>query len=154
MVCKKHFSIIITMFICLFSLIGLTSCDFESDGPVETKDNSIILTVDNIQTYINLSVYPDLKCHDYKYHVYDFGGRATVTGITGYSYNNVSITIKVGFNHMTKSREVTFTVKCNIGGNGSGGAKHDTQVIGLEGDWIIACAYYKIVSVTGTCTRD
>lgn len=148
MVLKRKFSIFITMLVCLFALVGLTSCG----GNSEPK--TITLTTDNIEDYINLSVYPDIQYNYDKYQTYYFGGKAEATGIEGYSYENVTITIKVGFSYIGESRDVTFTVKCNVGGNGSGHAQNSKKVYDFQSDWMTKSAYYDIVSVTGTCTKE
>lgn len=143
-------NIFIFLLVLMFAFVG---CG-KTEGEPENK--KIILTTSNIENYINLSVYPDIEAVSYSYGTgtYKFGGRATTSGIAGYSYENVTITIKASFSYLDESRDVTFKVKCNVGGYGSGSAVNSKSVYSFKRNWMTEHANYKIVSVTGTCTKE
>ena len=154
MVLRRRFSIIISIFVCLFAVIALTSCGGDSSKP---EDNSIILTVDNIENYVTLSVKPN--CTQSSYNSVgcgkcQFGAYTTVTGIAGYTYNNVKITVKAAFSYLGESDSVTMIINCNVGGNGSDSAVSSRYIYDFKRAWMTQNAHYEIVSVTGTCTKD
>ena len=157
-----------TMCLVLSVMILFSACS-TIDG---TTNNEIQLTTDNASQYLNFSIKGGGDGADYS-SMYGIGYEniavnGTITGIAGYTYNNVTITMKFSFTYEDWSggqdsyggdytQSITQDIALNVGGSGNVSASERIQLEPYHyvGHWSnVECQGYEIVDITGTVTQN
>ena len=145
----------LTMAVLCFILLLFSGCS-------ESKqDNSIRLTKENFENYVNLTCRASGASSAYNNGKYDgMIGYATCTGIAGYYYENVSVTIRIHFDDGRNEANPRINLRLNVGGNASGQQyyticnKQTGYTAYVTSSDITAYSTYSIESVSGTVTRN
>ncbi|GEM_PF-2429862 len=147
--------------IILSAVIILSGCSF-SNGTTKDSKN-IVLTTENASNYLTFSLYGGGGSPDYSssygvvYRTVEANG--DISGISGYEYDNVNITLKFNYkltpagNYDNENYDIiTEPIQLNVGGYGvvnvSERTNNNTYYKFYESD--IECLGYEIVSITGT----
>ena len=140
-------------------LVFLCVCFSGCDMPGVKQKTT--LTTDNIDQYITV----ELKGggDDFTYMYSDYYAKAlsvtgSITGVPGYTYENVSITISctfTGTKHSgiwgeTVTQTVTTIANLNVGGSATVVANEKADNYMKD----VSCLGYEIISVSGTVTKD
>ncbi|MBO4573350.1 MAG: hypothetical protein J5762_06290 [Clostridia bacterium] len=139
-------------------IFALLLCSVGCDGPNDS--NEIDLTIDNFEYYVNLSCQASADSKNYSNGKYcSMIGYASCTGISGYYYDNVSVTIKIIFDDGTNDATPSIGLKLNVGGNASGSNdylicnKKTGYLSYVSASTITAYSKYQIVYVHGKVRR-
>lgn len=150
--------VILTLLAAIFS-----SCSYSG---TESNSSDIQLTTDNATNYLTFSIRgggsdAEYIFSEYKYKSAYFNG--TITGVSGYTYNDVTITVSCKYSCQNSSGKTeTFTLSdttsLNVGGNGSVSAEdttdHLTGYSGYHYCTSVECNGYVITSISGTVTKN
>lgn len=143
-------------------MIALCLMLFLFSGCTEsTKNDRIQLTRENFEQYVNLTCRASGAPSAYANGKYDgMIGYATCTGISGFYYENVSVTIRIHFDDGRNEANPKIKLNLNVGGNASGQQyyticnKQTGYSAYVTVSDITAYSTYSIESVSGTVTRN
>ena len=146
--------------IMLFSLVACTGgTPTNSNGGNSSSNQTIKLTLDNYADYLTISanIYGDgNKSWSSYLSAYQYGeakGTASVSGISNYEYNDVTVKITIYFSYGNEEHDIPITVRLNKGGSGSGTGMYDFRNGPWANEWIQKYAYYEVTSISGSVSR-
>ena len=161
--------------LCLvFSACSATSSNQSASTSEQetTTSNEIQLTTENASNYLTFEIKGGGAGTDYS-SMYGIGYEGvtvngTITGVSGYTYNNVTITMNFKFTYENwgggrdytggdYTQTITEDVVLNAGGNGTVSASEKIQLEPYHyvGHWSnVECLGYEIVSASGTVTQN
>lgn len=137
-----------------------------TDTTTSTINNSVQLTTDNASQYLNFNLHGYPSDYDGYYFYEKLVVTGSISGIAGYTYNNVSVKLSVKFTFDKKwSNELWSTVdscsveiatQLNLGGNGNVSVEEAPTTqngVNLGSIKNVECLGYTITSVTGSVTK-
>ena len=147
---------ILALFLATACLVNLFACS--NNG--RNDNNDITLTTKNFEQYVNLTCRATGAASTYKNgKYYGLNGYASCTGISGYYYDNVSVSITIFFDDGTNDAYPTIYLDLNVGGNASGSQyftilnKSTKKLAYVSSTTISAYSSYSIESVRGTVRK-
>ena len=149
----------------LATFVLLSGCSLPNGATERSKD--IVLTTENASDYLTFSLRgggsdPSVTSEGIKYASVQANGN--ISGISGYEYNDVTITLKFSFKIISYSHNMwgdkdtfifdvtTDPIQLNFGGNGVVNAYEEIDrafSFGVK-ERSVECLGYEIVSITGT----
>ena len=142
----------------LFSACSFGGSTVDETTTEETAKNEIQLTTENASQYLTFELhgYPTNYSSSYYTGVVVNG---TISGIAGYTYNNVTVTIDVTFSYNNyddyslddETYKVTTSSQLNLGGSGT--VAYEEEYTGNHMT-DVNCLGYTITSVTGTVSQN
>lgn len=134
-----------------------------NNAEIENVNNEIQLTTDNASQYLTFELhgYPtDYSSGTYK----KVAVNGTISGIPGYTYNNVIIELDFdfswsygeGYGYHSGTHTATATTELNLAGNGTISIEETARQSGNISVYMknCSCDGYRIVSVSGTVTQN
>ena len=122
----------------------------------DNASNEIQLTTENASQYLTFELHGYPSDYNASWDSYsELTVNGTITGVPGYSYNNVVITVAVGFkyhgdDYADHNHTIEASSTLNIGGSGTVSA---SEYIGGHMS-LVESTGYTITSVTGTVTKN